>query len=109
MARDVRPRIRMPDTATAGETVAIRTMVTHVMETGQRKDADGNIVPRSIINRFTCDFKGVNVVDVALEPAVSANPYFEFHARVDGSGEFVFAWHDDDGTVYTHVERIEVA
>jgi sulfur-oxidizing protein SoxX len=47
---------------------------------GQRKDSDGNPIPRSIINRFTCDFNGENVIDVTLEPAISTNPYFEFEA-----------------------------
>ena len=52
------------------------------MESGQRKDSDGNVIPRSIINRFTCDFNGENVIDVVLEPAISTNPYFEFDATI---------------------------
>ena len=37
------------------------------METGLRKDADGNKIPQSIINRFTCDFNGSNVVDFDMK------------------------------------------
>jgi sulfur-oxidizing protein SoxZ len=44
----------------------------------------------------------------ALEPAISANPYIQFDARVDEDGTFKFAWTDDDGTVTTAEEKIAV-
>jgi sulfur-oxidizing protein SoxZ len=98
----------VPKTASPGEIVEIKTLISHQMESGQRKDAEGNVIPRSIINRFTCDFNGQNVIDIAIEPAVSTNPYFEFTAKVDQSGEFVFTWYDDDGSVYEDRASIEV-
>jgi sulfur-oxidizing protein SoxZ len=108
MADNVKPRVRVPKTAAAGETITIKTLISHPMESGQRKDSEGKLVPRQIINRFTCEFGGEMVIDVALEPAVSANPYFEFEARVPASGEFKFTWLDDDGSVYEAVETITV-
>ena len=51
--------------ANAGETITIKTLISHKMESGQRKDSDGNVIPRSIINRFTADFNGQNVIAVA--------------------------------------------
>ncbi|PPB79733.1 sulfur-oxidizing protein SoxZ [Albidovulum inexpectatum] len=109
MADNVKPRVKVPSKASAGEVVTIKTLISHPMESGQRKDKDGNIIPRSIINRFTCDFNGQNVIDVTLEPAISTNPYFEFEARVDQSGEFKFTWYDDDGSVYEETKSIEIA
>ncbi len=108
MAKDAKPRVKVPSSATAGEVVTIKTLISHTMESGQRKDADGNVIPRSIINRFTCDFNGQNVIDVTLEPAISTNPYFEFEAKVDAAGEFKFTWYDDDGSVYEDTKAIEV-
>ncbi|MCX7645260.1 MAG: thiosulfate oxidation carrier complex protein SoxZ [Rhodobacteraceae bacterium] len=108
MAENAKPRVRVPKTAAPGDIVEIKTLISHQMESGQRKDAEGNVIPRSIINRFTCDFNGQNVIDVAIEPAVSTNPYFEFTAKVDQSGEFVFTWYDDDGSVYEDRASIEV-
>ena len=90
----------MPKTAAAGEAITIKTLISHQMESGQRKDSDGNVIPRSIINRFTCEFNGESVVDVKMEPAISTNPYFEFEANVPEAGEFKFTWYDDDGSVY---------
>ena len=108
MADNVTPRVRVPDSASAGETITIKTLISHLMESGQRKDSDGNVIPRSIINRFTCDFNGQNVIDVTLEPAISTNPYFEFEATVPEAGTFTFTWYDDDGSVYTESQDIAI-
>jgi len=108
MAEDVKPRVRVPSTAAAGETIVIKTLINHAMESGQRKDGDGNLIPRQIINRFVCTFNGETVIDVALEPAISTNPYFEFEATVPASGTFTFTWYDDNGQVYETSEEITV-
>ncbi len=109
MASGVKPRVKVPKTAAAGETITIKTLISHKMESGQRKDKEGNVIPRSIINRFTCEFNGEMVVDVAMEPAISTNPYFQFEATVPEAGEFVFTWYDDDGSVYDEKKTIEIA
>lgn len=104
-----KPRIKAPKTAAAGEIVLLKTLISHEMESGLRKDKDGNIIPRKIINTFTCQFNGKPVFSANIEPAVSANPYFEFNAKVTESGVFAFAWTDDDGQVYTAEEKIDIA
>ena len=109
MASGVKPRVKVPKSAAAGETITIKTLISHKMESGQRKDDDGNIIPRSIINRFTADFNGESVIDVTLEPAISTNPYFQFEAVVPESGEFKFTWYDDDGSVYEAAKKISVS
>jgi sulfur-oxidizing protein SoxZ len=104
-----RPRVRVPDTAQAGEVILIRALISHQMESGQRRDGSGALIPRRIINTFTCAFNGQPVFSCDLEPAIAANPYFEFHAKVSESGVFSFIWADDDGSVYTDEQRIEVS
>ena len=108
MAQDAKPRVKVPKSAKVGEIVNIKALISHKMESGQRKDSAGALIPRSIINRFTCDLGGVNVVDVEIEPAVSTNPYFEFDAKMGDSGEIKFTWYDDDGSVYEDVKTIEL-
>ena len=108
MAKGVKPRVKVPKSASAGEVITIKTLISHKMESGQRKDSDGNVIPRSIINRFTCDFGDQNVIDVAIDPAVSTNPYFQFEAVVPEAGDFKFTWYDDDGSVYEETKSIKV-
>jgi len=109
MASDAKPRVKVPKSASAGEVITIKTLISHKMESGQRKDGDGNTIPRSIINRFTCEFNGETVVDVTLEPAISTNPYFEFDATVPEAGTFKFTWYDDDGSVYEESKDIAIS
>lgn len=108
MASGVKPRVKVPKKASAGDVVTIKTLISHTMESGQRKDKEGNVIPRSIINRFVCDFNGQNVIDVTMEPAISTNPYFQFEAKVPEGGDFAFTWYDDDGSVYEEKKSITV-
>ena len=103
-----KPRLKLPKTAKAGEVITIKTLINHPMETGQRKDKKGNKIPRKIINKFTCEFEGQTVFDCDIQPAISANPYFEFNAKPMKSGTFKFTWVDDDGSKYTLEQAIEV-
>ena len=108
MASGVKPRVKVPKTAAAGEAITVKTLISHKMESGQRKDKEGNLIPRSIINRFTCEFNGQSVIDIAMEPAISTNPYFQFQATVPEAGDFVFTWYDDDGSVYDAKKSVAV-
>ncbi|HEY9056028.1 MAG TPA: thiosulfate oxidation carrier complex protein SoxZ [Aurantimonas sp.] len=103
-----KPRVKVPKSAEAGEVVTIKTLISHDMESGQRKDKEGNVIPRQIINTFTAEFNGTKVFETNLEPAVSANPYFEFTSKVPESGTFKFTWVDDNGETYTDEQKIEV-
>jgi sulfur-oxidizing protein SoxZ len=103
-----KPRLRVPSEAKKGEVIQIKSLVSHPMETGFRKDDNGKIIPREIINTFVCSFNGREVFRADLEPAIAANPYFEFTVKVEESGIFAFAWKDDNGTVTTAEQSITV-
>ncbi|MCP5372892.1 MAG: thiosulfate oxidation carrier complex protein SoxZ [Hyphomicrobiales bacterium] len=92
-----KPRIKVPKKAAKGEIVQIKTLISHNMETGTRKDKSGKLIPRNIINKFTCTLNGKEVLSANLYPSVAANPYFAFHVRATESGTFEFTWTDDEG------------
>jgi len=106
---EVKPRIRLDKKdVRKGETILVKTLVAHVMETGFRKDAGGKPIPRMIINTFTCELNGKFVFGCDLESAVSANPYFEFKFKPTESGTLKFAWVDDEGVRVEATETITV-
>ena len=80
---NIKPRVRIPRKAKAGEVVEIKSLIEHKMETGQRKGKDGKKIPRKIINRFECKFEGDLVFASDWHPAISANPYLAFHMRAE--------------------------
>ena len=106
---EVKPRIKLDKKqAKKGDLVEVKALVSHVMETGLRKDASGNTIPRKILNKFTCTVNGKEVFSADFEPAISANPYIQFKFRAQESGPVVLTWIDDDGTKIVGEESITV-
>jgi len=103
-----KPRIKVPDSAKIGDVIEIKTLISHVMETGQRKDRDGKTIPRDIINTFTASYSGKEVFRASLQPGISANPYIAFYLRVSGPGEIEFTWTDDAGKTVTEKTVLNV-
>lgn len=103
-----RTLINVPARAKRGEIIEIKTLISHEMESGQRKDSKGQIIPRRIINKFSASFNGKPVFSADWHPAISANPYQSFFFKATESGEFTFAWKDDDGSEYTSKNKLAV-
>lgn len=104
-----RALIRVPKQVSAGEPFEVRVLLSHPMESGQRRDERGEILPRMIVNRFACTLDGEEVFSADLFPAVAANPYFAFHAVTERSGTLTLAWTDDAGTTGLETVAITVA
>ena len=104
-----KPRIKIPDSAKAGDVIEVKTLISHIMETGQRKDKEGKPIARNIINTFTASFNGAEVFKVDLQPGISANPYLAFHMKVPGPGELELSWLDDSGAKVTEKVKLNVA
>ena len=100
--------IRVPPEAKRGEVVEIKALISHPMETGQRRDSMGQAIPRDIINRFVCTYNGQEVFRADLFPAIAANPFFAFFTVATESGELVFRWTDDRGNTQTETAKISV-
>ncbi len=103
-----KPRIKLPDTVRAGDVIEVKTLVTHVMETGNRKDKDGKPIPRDILNTFVAKFGDEQVFRAELGPGISANPYISFQLRVPGPGTFEFSWTDDHGATTVETMALSV-
>lgn len=105
----VKPRIKLDKKeAKKGDLVEVKALVSHVMESGQRKDAKGETIPRKILNKFTCTVNGKEVFAADFEPAISANPYIQFKFKAQESGPVVLTWTDDDGSTIVGEESIKV-
>ena len=105
-----KPRVKVPKSASKDEIITIKTLISHKMESGQRKDKKtGKIIPRMITNKFIVKFNGTQVFSADIQPSVSANPFMEFTVKVPESGEFEFIWVDDSGKTYSIKKKITVS
>ena len=100
--------INVPAKAKRGEIIEIRTLTSHIMETGFRRTAAGDLVPRDIITSFTCRYNGTEIFRADLFPAIAANPYLAFLTVATESGKFEFEWIGDDGFSSTATASITV-
>jgi len=85
--------------ATLGQGVTeIRVLMTHPMETGQRKDSEGKIVPTHFIQNLTVKVNGKPVIEAQTSQAVSRNPVFSFRLKGGAKGDKIeVSWLDNHG------------
>ena len=100
--------VNVPPRAKRGEIIEIKTLMSHIMETGYRRTAAGGIIPRDIITGFTCRYNGAEIFRADLFPAIAANPFITFFAVATESGKFDFEWIGDDGFSETASASITV-
>jgi len=100
--------VNIPKKAKRGDVIEIKTLMSHIMETGYRHTASGEAVARDIITSFTCRFNGAEIFRADLFPAIAANPFFTFFATVTESGKFEFEWVGDKGFSETASASISV-
>ena len=100
--------INVPPRATRGEIIEIKTLISHVMETGFRRTQLGAVIPRNIIRRFVCTYNGTEVFRADLYPAISANPFIVFSTIATESGTLSFEWIGDNGFSVTESAPIVV-
>jgi len=101
--------LKVPSTANKGEVITLRVLIQHPMETGHRRDAEGNAVPRDIISLFTCHYNGDEIFRADLFPAVAAYPLFQFTTVAVSSGSLTFTWTDETGKSWKETADITVA
>jgi sulfur-oxidizing protein SoxZ len=85
----------------------VRVLMAHEMETGQRKDASGNLVPAWHITEVTATLNGTPVLKVQWGPAISKNPYLSFKVKGAKSGDTIsVTWTDNKGDKRTDEAKV---
>ncbi len=81
-----------------GDVTEVRVLMAHVMETGQRKDSTGNLVPAFHIQTVTATWNSKPVLSASFGPAVSQNPVMNFTFKGGAKGDKVIVtWTDTKG------------
>ena len=81
-----------------GDITTVRVLISHEMESGQRKDSAGKVIPAWFIQTVTATHNGKVVMSAQWGPAVSKNPYVQFSFKGGKAGEKVAVnWIDNRG------------
>jgi sulfur-oxidizing protein SoxZ len=100
--------INVPRKAKRGDIIEIKTLMSHIMETGYRHTAAGDLVPRDIITSFICRYNGSEIFRADFFPAIAANPFMSFFTVAKESGKLEFEWIGDNGFSSTASASITV-
>lgn len=104
------PRIWISnETPARDEIIRVRAQIVHVMESGFRLDADGQIIPRDVLTGFTATLGDVLLMEWLPETAISQNPYIEFTFAARDSGMLRMVWTDAEGVVAEAEREIRLA
>lgn len=103
-----RALINVPKTAKRGQIVEIKTLISHIMETGFRRTETGAIIPRNILTELVCTYNDDEIFRATLYPAVSANPFITFFTVAKESGMLTFKWTGDHGFEQSETASITV-
>ena len=82
----------------SGDMTTVKALISHPMESGQRKDKNGEKIPAHFISEVVCSLNGAHVMTAQWGPAVSKNPYLSFRVRGAKSGDSLkLSWVDNMG------------
>ena len=85
-----------------GDKATVRVLMAHEMESGQRKDASGKLIPAWHITDVTASLNGKPVFSCEWGPAVSKNPFLQFTLKGGKAGDKVsVSWKDNKGDTRT--------
>ena len=82
----------------SGDKTTVRVLMAHEMESGQRKDSSGKLIPAWHITDVTASLNGKQVFSCEWGPAVSKNPFLQFVIKRGKAGDKVsVSWKDNKG------------
>lgn len=81
-----------------GDVADVRVLMAHPMETGQRKDPSGKVIPAHFIKEIRAELNGKPVFDAQISQAISRNPVFAFRVKGAKAGDKLkITWEDNTG------------
>ena len=82
----------------AGDKATVRVLMSHEMETGQRKDSAGKVIPAWFITEVTAAHNGKQVLAAEWGPSVAKNPFLQFNVKGAKAGDKIsVSWIDNKG------------
>ena len=82
----------------SGNAATVRVLMSHEMETGQRKDSAGKTIPAWFIQEVTAQHNGKTVMTAQWGPAVAKNPFLQFNVKGAKAGDKIaITWVDNKG------------
>jgi sulfur-oxidizing protein SoxZ len=102
-------RIRVPDRVAKGEVIVVNAIISHPMDTGFFRDADGKPIPAYFIKDVVVTYGGQEIARFMWTSGISRDPIVSFTLRADREAPLTMTWTDNKGGVFTQSADIKFA
>jgi sulfur-oxidizing protein SoxZ len=102
-------RIRVPDRVTRGELIVVNAIISHPMDTGFFRDADGKPIPAYFIKDVVVTYGDQEVARFMWTSGISRDPIISFTLRADREALLTMTWTDNKGDVFKQSAAITFA
>jgi sulfur-oxidizing protein SoxZ len=102
-------RIRIPDRIARGDLIIVNAIVSHPMDTGFFRAADGRPIPAFFIKDVVVTYGGEQVARFEWTSGVSKDPVVSFTLKADKEGPLTMVWTDNKGGVYRQTANVAFA
>lgn len=102
-------RIRIPDRVARGDLIVVNAIISHPMNTGFFRDADGNPIPAYFIKDVVVTYGDREVARFMWTSGISRDPIVSFTLRADREAPLAMTWTDNKGGVFTQSADIRFA
>jgi sulfur-oxidizing protein SoxZ len=102
-------RIRIPDRISRGDVIIVNAIVSHPMDTGFFRTADGQPIPAFFIKDVVVTYGGEQVAQFEWTSGVSKDPIVSFTLKADKEAPLTMIWTDNKGGVYRQTANVAFA
>jgi sulfur-oxidizing protein SoxZ len=102
-------RIRLPDRIGRGETIVVNSIISHPMDTGFFRTAEGQPIPAWFIKEVVVTFGGQEIARFEWTSGISQDPVASFMLKADKEAPLTMVWTDNKGSSFTKTVDIAFA
>lgn len=102
-------RIRVPDRINRGDVIVVNSIISHPMDTGFFRNAEGDPIPAYFIKQVVVTYGDQEVARFDWTSGISRDPVVSFTLKADREAPLTMIWTDNKGAVFKHSVRIGFA
>jgi sulfur-oxidizing protein SoxZ len=102
-------RIKLPDRITRGEVIVVNSIISHPMDTGFFRNADGNPIPPYFIKEVVVSYGEQEVARFEWTSGISRDPVVSFTVKADKEAPLTMVWTDNKGAAFKQSVAISFA
>ena len=102
-------RIKVPGRITRGDLITVNSIVSHPMDTGFFRNAEGEPIPAYFIKEVVVTYGGDEVARFEWTSGVSRDPVVSFTVKAEKEAPLTMVWSDNKGATFKQSVNISFA